>query len=663
MEDHPSKDKQQALASKLFAFFDEALGDPATREMWALLAEARTERKKGRRQDELRSLLRAILITQHREGKQGSNDYFDAVEALRDSLASQGLYQEAITASWYIGQYTIDETWLEHVSVLDRARCRLAAAFSKANPKAPVPSPWVRPQDKSQPSIVTEAFEQAADELESAGLIVRAAIALEQAARWSSARALWSRLAQSLANKPEALYEAGLAQFNMFRCSTELREENTARRAARDATQYLEEAADRFEREGHRERAFDCFQVLIELGRATQIIENVILGYTNRIRILREDQLRQHALRTYEEAIITTKQLGETMVAATLAREMAAYARTEGERAYTAWARKLEADLWQEVATKMLDDGRAADAEQPYLLALGALGEIYQLQQMGELYKALAKLPVPPEKQAHYQKAAARFEGVQNEKLETRDPENTIKQSSLQNVWHVDLIEWESAGSASEVCADMLLDRTTFRLETTRRRIFLARLIALNAEQCPPAQQPRALCRLAGALGQLRYYMLLSVFEKLATHQDEQVRIEALVALQGYQFKRTFTTVRQLLNDPDEHVAEAAINTLRRLQFPHAIDQLSRIYRESTDRASRSAALTALSKIDVVEAAEILIGVMNFGSPDEREHVKQAWFGTKNRSMIMAYNAALQDLSPVARTAFDEIFRNRDPIS
>src|SRR5262249_62097001 len=101
---------------------------------------------------------------------------------------------------------------------------------------------------------------------------------------------------------------------------------------------------------GKRQRAFDCYQVLIAVGREGREFEPVLEGYVNVIRILREDPLRYYALQSYEEAVAAAEQQGEVSAAATLAREMAAYARKEGLAAVANFGMLTQARLWQRVA-------------------------------------------------------------------------------------------------------------------------------------------------------------------------------------------------------------------------------------------------------------------------------------------------------------------------
>ena len=62
----------------------------------------------------------------------------------------------------------------------------------------------------------------------------------------------------------------------------------------------LTSAADGFEAKGPRERAFDCYGVLLTIGREGSF-ENLAEGYLNCIRILREDGLKYYVLQYYED--------------------------------------------------------------------------------------------------------------------------------------------------------------------------------------------------------------------------------------------------------------------------------------------------------------------------------------------------------------------------
>ena len=53
------------------------------------------------------------------------------------------------------------------------------------------------------------------------------------------------------------------------------------RRALVDSQRRLEQVADDFETRGERERAFDCYQILLKLGKESGQFENLAEGYVN----------------------------------------------------------------------------------------------------------------------------------------------------------------------------------------------------------------------------------------------------------------------------------------------------------------------------------------------------------------------------------------------
>src|SRR5262249_36964123 len=258
-------------------------------------------------------------------------DYVAATSELRDVLGRMGDARGALTLDWYAGSERSQRPLIQQVPPIDRARTLLAWADRSSE------------RDRAKGT-----YGKAADEYEAAGLVAQAAIARERCDDWGRARALWSRLAQVLTAQGSDLYAAGLARFNLARTSLRTGDTGAAREAVVAAVHLLEEAADRYETIGQRERAFDCYQVLIAIGRESGEFEHVLEGYVNVIRILREDHLRYYALQSYEEAVAAAEKQGEVSAAATLAREMSAYARKEGLAAVASFATLTQARLWQE---------------------------------------------------------------------------------------------------------------------------------------------------------------------------------------------------------------------------------------------------------------------------------------------------------------------------
>src|SRR5690606_870742 len=190
------------------------------------------------------------------------------------------------------------------------------------------------------------------------------------------------------------------------------------------------------------------------------------------------------------------------------------------------------------------------------------------------------------------------------------------QENHFPDVWHVDLIEWEQQGSAAEACADVLLESRWPDL--IRRKAMLARLTAFAVESRPedtssPATNARV--RLADQLAQLQLYAVLSPLEKLFERPERAVRVAVLAAMQQLCFTRAFVTVRAGLRDSDSAVVDQAAKAVESLYFQHAFDPLSRIVREAPQPAVRASALRALARVDTMEAAEFLLGVLEHGAP------------------------------------------------
>ncbi|MCL2777254.1 MAG: HEAT repeat domain-containing protein [Polyangiaceae bacterium] len=476
--------------------------------------------------------------------------------------------------------------------------------------------------DRARSRAAVGDMEGAAREMEDAGLLAAAAIWREKAGSYSQARALWSRLAV-VASKCADAYNAALVQYNLARCANLCADPKQAREAAVSAVRLLEEAADYFESIGQRERAFDCFQVLVQIGRESGTFEDVLEGFINCIRILREDHLKYFALQCFEDALSAAKERGELSAAATLAREASDYARTLAMQGTSAHYTVMQAELWREVSKQHLARGAPPEiAENALLAAILAFGEVGSFARIGALYTDLATMDLDPQRKAHYARAAKRYEGVRDEAIETTAlPAHVRQDSHFPEVWHVDLIEWEEQGSAAEACADVLLDGKRWP-DLIRRKAMLARLTALAVENQPhemtraPAIALRV--KLADDLRQLQLFAVLSPLEKLFAGGEQAVKIAVLSAMQQLFFKRSFVTVRAGLRDSDPAVVQHATVAVESLFFQHAFDPLSRIVREAPEPAVRAAALRALSRVDTIEAAEFLLGTLEHGSPTDR---------------------------------------------
>jgi hypothetical protein len=521
--------------------------------------------------------------------------------------------------------------------------------------------PGVPPVDRARTLAAIGDMAGAAREMENAGLVAAAAIYREKADDWNGARALWSRLAQITESGADS-YNAALVQFNLARCAKKCGDKRQAREANVAAVRLLEEAADFFESVGQRERAFDCFQVLVQIGRESGMFEDVLEGFVNCIRILREDHLKYFALQYFEDALAAAKERGELSAAATLAREAAEYARTLGMASTSAHYVVMQAELWRDVAKQHLARGAPPEiAENAVLAAILAFGEVGHYARVGTLYTELAQMNLAAQRRKHYARAAQRYDGVRDEPIELAPlPSHLRQDNQFPDVWHVDLIEWEQQGSAAEACADVLLDKRWPDL--VRRKAMLARLTAFAVESRPedasgPATNARV--RLADQLAQLQLYAILSPLEKLFTHTDRAVKIAVLSALQQLFFKRSFVTVRAGLRDADPAVVEQAAKAVESLYFQHAFDPLSRIVREAPQPQVRASALRALARVDTIEAAEFLFGVLEHGAPADRIAALDGLKRSRGTRFVELARAAMHTTTPAVQGALRDVLRSR----
>ncbi len=519
------------------------------------------------------------------------------------------------------------------------------------------PSAWSRAQgllstvpasDRARALAAQGYAVEAAHEAEEAGLVASAAFLREGAGDWPAARSLWARLATRGGFAPtaaaqvagESMYVAALVQFNLARCARQCQDAAQLREATVACVRLLEEAADHFESIGQRERAFDCFQVLAQIGRDGGAFEDVLEGFVNSIRILREDHLKYFALQHYDEAIGAAAERGEAGAAATLAREAAAYARSLGLAPAGGSYAQRQAELWRMSARQNVDRGAPPEiAENALLAAVVAFGEIGQASRVGQTYEELAALDLEPARKDHYARAAKRYAKVKDQPIDAGATRAPVARGTahMNEVWRADVLEWERAGSASEACADVMLDRRY--PEFMRRRAMLARLTAIEVEKLEGDRSPtseRLRTKLAGELAQVQLYAVLSPLEHLFASPERRVKIAVLEAIETLFFKRSFATIRAGLADPDPAVVDQAVRAVAAFQLEHAFDPLARLVRESSNASARAAALGALARIDTIESAELLLGVLEHGSSAERAVTAEALKktpGTKFRQL------------------------------
>ena len=589
---------------------------------------ARAALAEGRAGDALVELREAARHTHVAE-----QDYAPVTRMLGDAMEMLGDARGALTARWCVAMND-NAAW---------------ASARRLDARVP-------PVDRARTLLATGDALGAAQAMEEAGLPAAAAIYRENARDWKGARALWSRLSGVVpcASAGDA-YVAALVQFNLGRCAAACGDTRQAHGAFVSAVRLLEEAADTFESSGVRERAFDCFQVLVEIGRASEQFEHVLEGYINCVRILREDHLKYYALQYYEDAAVAAKEAGELVAAATIAREAAEYARSLGMAAASAQYVLEQAESWRLAAKQHTKRGSPPEiAENSLLAAILAYGQLGQFARAGALYRDLATMDLEPSRKAHYERASKRYDGVRDEPLDAAPlPVHMRHDARVVEVWHVDLVEWEQRGSAADACAEVVLDARW--PDPIRRQAMIARLTALAAEKDDGATLTavQGRVKLAEELAQVPLFVVLSPLERLFTRPERAVKLAVLVALKSLFFKRSLATVVAATRDPDPAVARQAGESLKEMVFPHAFDPLARLERESDDPNARFSALTALAQIETPAAAEVLLGVIDHGSPTDREAVRKLLQEKASRAFLdlarNMYRTAPEDLQRVLR--------------
>ncbi|MEM1033820.1 MAG: HEAT repeat domain-containing protein [Myxococcota bacterium] len=566
-------------------------------------------------------------------------EYRPMLDDLREVFVALDKPRHALSVDWYRGEHRAARELLDRVPPIDRARTLQAWAVRTEDPKQHL---------------------EAASIYESASMVAHAAICREKGEDFATARTLWSRLGDALSQDGHELYAAGLARFNLARCCVRVDDERAARNAVVSAVHLLEEAADRYERIGQRERAFDCYQVLIAIGERSGEYEHVLEGYVNVVRILREDNLRYYALQSYEDAITKAERQREFTAGATLAAEMASYAEAEGMSNLANHATDQQARMWRQVANAVIERGGAIEmAENALLAAIVALARQSQFASVGNLYEVLAGLELEPSRREHYARAAKRYAGVQNANVDASPlPSHLRQDAAFPDVWHVDLVEWEQRGAAAQACGDIVLDAETWS-EVTRRRALVARLQALDIDAQGAQTDPDALVVLARLLGQVELYSILSPLEQLYRHRSEEVRRHVVEALERFMYKRTFVTMRAALTDEDGDVRRRAYETVEALRFPHAFDPLARIFRESSDREARTSALKAIARIDTREAADLLLGVFQHEGREERAVAAEALKRARGQLFLTTVRQAFSGLTPEVQTELRGVFQAR----
>jgi len=453
-------------------------------------------------------------------------------------------------------------------------------------------------------------------------------------------------------------YESALAHFNFGMAAVRLDSQSVAaRRALIDSQRRLEQVADDFETKGELERAFDCFQILLKLGKESGQFENLAEGYVNCIRVLREDNLKFYVLQYYEDFIKLALERGELHAAATLYHEAAEYAARAGlpyDRRYQA----RSAETWVRCADKYVQDGTPVQMSENALLAAAAqYSAVGDYASVRGVFERLSDLDLPDRAKKRFAAIAGRYAGAPTETVEAPAfPDYLKQQHAYADIWFVDLAEWELDGDPFGVSSSIVGD---LRYPNgIRRRALVVLLTLADAQHRQQQDQVDTLVTIAELLGELQSYAALNPLEKLFAHPEPAVRRAAVKALRFLYFKRSFVIVRKALTDPDPDVRKAALVAIGGLHFPPAFNPLARIYREGSELLVRSAALESIGKIQTVEAGEFLVMVLRQEEGPLRDAARAALAGIDNADVIPILRQHHEvEANPAVREVLGDLLR------
>src|SRR3954470_14815238 len=450
-------------------------------------------------------------------------EYDDWLRRLGEIYRHLGRQREAAFVYLYLHYFDMARAQLsgeEHVAL----RARLAEIEKK----------WTRAAQLSQ----------------QAKLPVHAAVAFERAKQYPEASAAWKGLVHhaGLGSRP---YEAALVHFDYGLAAVRLDPGSAeARRALIESQRKLEQVADDFEQVGELERAFDCFQILLKLGKESAQFENLAEGYVNCIRVLRDDNLKFYVVQYYEDFIKLALERGELHAGATLYQEAAAFASRAG-LPYDRHYQHKSALTWMKCADKFLEQGVPVQMVENALLAAAsqhsAVGDYPAVR---ECFDKLAGLELPERAKKRFSTIAQRYRGLAATPVELPGlPDYLKQQHAYADIWFVDLLEWEMDGDPHAVAASIVGD---LRYPNGIRRRALVVLLTLADAGARRAQaDPETLVHVGELLGELQSYAALSPLEKLFASPDAVIRRAAVRALRYLYFKRSFVIVRKALTDPD----------------------------------------------------------------------------------------------------------------
>ena len=605
-----------------------------------LWVQAEAAMRAGRWPEALAKLRRLITVVDRIDF-----EYDEWLRAMAETLRSLGHYRDAAACRAYLGK-----TEAPAKAQLERLRAEIESGSADLQAV------------RLFGVYLSRAghHRDAAAWFELAQMPIHRAIELERGGEDDEAAQLWAELIDGgggargdlLADRD---YEQALARINYGLCLHRLRSDR-ARHALAEATTAVEEVADRFETDGLRERAFDCYQLLARIGLETDAFENVAEGYLNSVRILRDDALKLDALRLYEAFVTLARRAGEFHAVAGILREAADYCARAG-LPYGDDLRLRAGEAWLKAGEDAAAHGHPTQiVENALLAAAESYVSVRAFRQASEVYARVAQLEIKGRER--YRRLLERLgKNPEDAPRPVPVPEFLKRLPDYEEVWYVDLAEWELDGDPDLLAAGVMADR---RFPDYVRRHAL--LLVLELGKGEPAGSPgrdrvpsriEVVRRLQG----IRAYPVIAALERMYASGDVQVRREVAAALGALRFKRSFSTLAKALRSDDEDVRRRAAESISSLYFPHAFDRLRRVFeaRDLPDAEdARTAAVRAIGRIPTVEALDFLCDRLRESDPRFVNHVTAAISELSNHELAPYVRQQIDLVPPEHRSVLED---------
>lgn len=485
---------------------------------------------------------------------------------------------------------------------------------------------------------------QAADCFQNAGKFALSGVEYEKSGDFTKSRICWENF---IKNNQQSIdqYIKGLGYFNIGRVALKSGDTEGAKKNVVQSIRFLEEAADYFETIGRRERAFDCFEVIMAIGYYTDSFENLAEGYFNSIRILKYDNIKYYVIQYYEDFYNKALNKKEYHTGATIMQEAARFCERSGLPYSNTFDRKA-AQAWLMAAEKVIETKQPAElAENALLAAIDRFNSLGDINSVKYCYNRLAALPLDENRVNRYNKIFQKFSNITVPNVvEPQYPDYLKALDAYPDIWNFDTIEWELNGDPQLIALEILSDTKSPKI--ARRQ---ALLLALEIELANHNYSDSGLLeKIVERLEKIRLYHVLSPLESIYFKNDINLKKKIVSSIRSLPFKRSFVILNDALTlfslKPDKELLTSILEAISGLYFPHALDQLIKIYHTYLNKEIKKVVLASIGKIVSPDSTEFLISVLRNGIKEEIDIVKEGLANqyTEQCQEVIRRNASME---------------------